>query len=80
MYKTEDFINFIRLAGSGGLHTIDPANKLKNKYSPMKNRIKILRIAALLLVLSQLAACAKHIHTDNKRPDKHHYRRAGRAW
>lgn len=40
----------------------------------------LFRAVAMLLVLSQLAACAHHYHTDNKRPDRYHYRKAGKAW
>lgn len=46
----------------------------------MKTRIKILQLAALLIILCHMASCAKIYKTDNRRPDKHKYRRAGRAW
>jgi hypothetical protein len=46
----------------------------------MKTRIKILQLAALLIIVGHLASCSKIFKTDNRRPDKHKYRRAGRAW
>lgn len=46
----------------------------------MKRSFTIIRVAALVILLSQLVACAKHYHTDNKRPQGHKYRGAGRAW
>jgi hypothetical protein len=46
----------------------------------MKSKNYMLRAIAALLLISQLAACAKHYHTDNRRPDRHHYRNAGRSW
>ncbi|MCF8448648.1 MAG: hypothetical protein K9G49_02155 [Taibaiella sp.] len=46
----------------------------------MKHRKYLLKAAALLILLSHLSSCTKHIHTDNKRPPKYKYRNAGRAW
>lgn len=46
----------------------------------MKYRIYILRAVALLLLVVQLASCATTVHTDNRRPPKYRYQKAGRAW
>jgi len=45
----------------------------------MKYRIAILRATAMVILLANLAACSKHT-AGNKRPDKFHYRNAGRHW
>jgi hypothetical protein len=45
----------------------------------MKYRIAILRAVALIILLGNLVACSKSI-SGNKRPDKYHYRNAGRHW
>ncbi len=45
-----------------------------------RSRVQILKAAAMLILLCQLTACAKHYHTDNRRPAFHHYRKGGRAW
>jgi hypothetical protein len=46
----------------------------------MKYRIYILRAVALLILMVQFASCATMVHTDNKRPAKYRYQKAGRAW
>jgi hypothetical protein len=46
----------------------------------MKYRVTIMKAAAALILLSTLASCAKHYNSDNKRPSRYHYRKAGRAW
>jgi hypothetical protein len=46
----------------------------------MKYRKFILRAAALLLLTMQLASCITTVQTDNKRPPKYKYQKAGRAW
>jgi hypothetical protein len=53
---------------------------MRTKSLMMKSKNYMLRAIAALLLISQLAACAKHYHTDNRRPDRHHYRNAGRSW
>lgn len=43
-------------------------------------KYRIIKVALLLFVAFHLASCFRHIHTDNKRPDRYHYRKGGRYW
>ena len=40
----------------------------------------VMQVSLLLITLCYLTSCATHYKTDNHRPDKYKYRKAGRAW
>lgn len=80
MYKTGYFINFKHLQFHKLIIEPHKVEYRKAKKYVMKHRIYLLKAAALLILLSHLSSCTKHIHTDNKRPPKYKYRNAGRAW
>ena len=41
---------------------------------------RIIKIAALLVILVQLSSCFTTVKTDRKTPAHRHYRRAGKYW
>ncbi len=51
---------------------------LKNKYFRMNNTI--VRITALIILLSYFSSCYTPIKTDRKTPKPRKYRSAGRYW
>ncbi len=41
---------------------------------------RVMQVSLLFVTMCYLTSCATRYKTDNHRPDKHKYRRAGRAW